>query len=188
MLNSINSSSTLRTLPPPLPHYIAILFILIATLLIVFVIFMCIPLPTAFQTPRKPASTISNDENSARRNRVSKSQPGSRSASPSSRLSYYSNIPSSESRNRALRSRKLSTTSREQSPTRTPAYERRLSSSSSASRNHRNYMMNSDLDLSNKKILHHNDEQIFENALLVHTSSARKKYYDDHSDESETSR
>ena len=46
--------------------------------------------------------------------------------------------------------------------------------------------MNSDLDLSNK-ILHHNDEQMMENALLVHVTP-RKKYYDDHSDESETSR
>ncbi|KAJ6224538.1 hypothetical protein RDWZM_003083 [Blomia tropicalis] len=137
------------------------------------------------QTPRKPPSTISNDERSRiKKSRVSKSQPGSRSTSPSSRLSYYSNAPSSDNRNRT-RTRKLSVTSREQSPSRTPAYERRLSNSSSASRN-RNYMINSDLDLSNNKILHHNDEQMLENALLM-SFTPRKKYYDDHSDESETS-
>src|SRR5699024_7222631 len=47
-------------------------------------------------------------------------------------------------------------------------------------------MMNSDLDLSNK-ILNHNDEQLMENALLANVTP-RKKFYDDHSDESETSR
>lgn len=115
------------------------------------------------------------------------SQPGSRSASPSSRLSYYSNIPSTDTQNRTPRTRKLSVTSREQSPSRTPAYDRRLSNSSSASRSTRSYLINSDLDLSNKKILNHNDEQMFENALLTNVTP-RKKFYYDHSDESETSR
>lgn len=48
-------------------------------------------------------------------------------------------------------------------------------------------MINSDLDLSNKKILNHNDEQMFENALLKNVTP-RKKFYYDQSDESETSR
>lgn len=48
-------------------------------------------------------------------------------------------------------------------------------------------MINSDLDLSNKKILNHNDEQMFETALLTNITP-RKKFYYDHSDESETSR
>ena len=153
--------------------------------IIITILILCSIQLIACQTPRKPPSTISNDERSRiKKSRVSKSQPGSRSTSPSSRLSYYSNAPSSDNRNRT-RTRKLSVTSREQSPSRTPAYERRLSNSSSASRN-RNYMINSDLDLSNNKILHHNDEQMLENALLM-SFTPRKKYYDDQSDESETS-
>lgn len=112
---------------------------------------------------------------------MSKSQPGSRSTSPSSRLSYYSNIPSSKT---PANKRRTSATSRDTSPTRTPAYERKLSTGSSASR--RNYMVNSDLDLSNR-ILHQNDEEMIENAFMMHTTP-RKKFYDDQSDESETSR
>lgn len=142
-------------------------------------------LPPFTANSKRAESTVSNDERSSRRSRVSKSQPGSRSTSPSSRLSYYSNIPSGDSRGKPRR--KSGAISREQSPTRTtPAYERRLSNSSSASRT-RNHLMNSDLDLSNKLAsLHHNDD-LLDNSFVMH-GTPRKKFFDDQSDESETSR
>ena len=83
----------------PLTYVIFFLFIQLLPFIKLFASIDCIELIFKFvvavhQTPRKPPTTISNDvERSNRKSRISKSQPGSRSTSPSSRLSYYSSIP-----------------------------------------------------------------------------------------------
>lgn len=174
------------------------------------------------QTPKAPRSQLVNNMESygtARKNRqVSKSQPGSRSASPSSRLSYYSNVDAARKAVGAsprvdqvtpssVRTRKYSHTSREPSPNRAgygtmtprPSYDRRYSNSSSVagsvksgrSGGVRNYRTNSEIDLShhNNRMLGQGAEELLENAFLMHGTPSRKKFFDDHSDnDSETSR
>lgn len=140
----------------------------------------------------------------ARRNRqVSKSQPGSRSASPSSRLNAFcsnsgtgSSIPHSRYQTpSSTRTKRTSITSRDQSPasrtnnsSHSQRFERKLSSSSTASRT-KSHLTSSDLDLAhNNRILRPNEhEQMIENAFLMHATH-RKKFFDEQSDESDASR
>ncbi|XP_075676762.1 CLIP-associating protein isoform X3 [Dermatophagoides pteronyssinus] len=139
----------------------------------------------------------------ARRNRqVSKSQPGSRSASPSSRLNAFcsnsgtgSSIPHSRYQTpSSTRTKRTSITSRDQSPasrtnnsSHSQRFERKLSSSSTASRT-KSHLTSSDLDLAhNNRILRPNEhEQMIENAFLMHATH-RKKFFDEQSDESDAS-
>ncbi|UXI17982.1 hypothetical protein NH340_JMT03925 [Sarcoptes scabiei] len=129
-------------------------------------------------------------ERTPRRNRVSKSQPGSRSASPSNRINCYSTPASGSALSTsASKTKRTSLTNRDQSPIRSAAhrFERKLSSTGSATTGGRSksYLTSSDLDLRNR-ILHQNDEQRIENAFAMHVTP-RKKFFDDQSDESETS-
>jgi CLIP-associating protein 1/2 len=147
-------------------------------------------------TPKKiESSVLTSPERSRSKARVSKSQPGSRSASPSSRLNYYTSMQSDSRGHRVRRKSGIPTsTSRESSPNRSgiagyATMERRLSS---GNRN-RHYMANNSSErqtpLMAEKILQQSQEAeaALEDALIV--TSLRKRYntYDDHSDESETS-
>ncbi len=148
-------------------------------------------------TPKKiESSVLTSPERSRSKARVSKSQPGSRSASPSSRLNYYTSMQSDSRGHRVRRKSGIPTsTSRESSPNRSgiagyASMERRLSG---GNRN-RHYMANNSSErqtpLMAEKILQQSQEAeaALEDALIV--TSPRKRYnaYDDQSDESETSR
>ena len=125
--------------------------------------------------------------------RVSKSQPGSRSQSPSRQ--YYSNIgvapPSlttvrSVQKNRYTPSRE---TSREPSPSSSyrtpvrPGYERRLSNTSSSR------STASAKRSSNSRMLNHSEERSIAKSLLSHITPRKKYNMDDQSDDgSENSR
>ncbi|KAH9526433.1 CLIP-associating protein 1, variant 2 [Dermatophagoides farinae] len=148
------------------------------------------------------AIVATNMRTSVRRNRqVSKSQPGSRSASPSSRMNTFGsggsgtgNIIQTNSRYQtppsSTRTKRTNITSRDQSPasrtnnsSHSQRFERKLSSSSTASRT-KSHLTSSDLDLAhNNRILRPNQhEQMIENAFLMH-STHKKKFFDEQSDE-----
>ena len=140
-------------------------------------------------TPKRIDQPVAGyPERSRSKGRVSKSQPSSRSASPS-RLSFTSMQTDSRGHRVRRKSGIPAATSRDAS------MERRLSG---GARN-RPYIPNNLVDrqtpLMAEKILQQSQEAeaALEDALTTdsHVSSARKRFtnlYDDHSDESETSR
>lgn len=138
-----------------------------------------------------------NDRMSRVKTRVSQSQPGSRSASPSSKFNYYTtNLQSDGRMNRARRSGipLSTTTSRETSPTRSLSGRSQLEKRLMNSTPRRRYLSGSESPyLLSENVLRRNQEAefAFENALRKATGqNVRRKYnsYDGQSDESETSR
>ncbi len=159
----------------------------------------------------KTSSTVTSPERSRTKARVSQSQPGSRSTSPSSRYNYYTSVQPDGRMQRVRRKSGIPmSTSRDTSPTRIgtgiASMERRLSSGSSGHRARYERTSSSDRQqlqqhqqpptLMAERILQQSQEAevALENALRTTNvnSSPRKKFnaFDvfDHSDESETSR
>lgn len=146
-------------------------------------------MPLAPPTPKRPDQPLASyPERNRSKGRVSKSQPSSRSASPS-RLSFSS--MQTDSRGQRVR-RKSGIPA---APSRDASMERRLSNSARNRPYISNNLVERQTPLLAEKILQQSQEAeaALEDALTTdsHVSPTRKRFanlYDDHSDESETSR